>query len=185
MQPETFRAFWAIDFTAEINQQILALMSDLKRHHAYMGTIKWTKPENLHITMRFLGNITEVQCTNIINDTIASIHDIQTFELNLNAILFFPTPRHPRIIALKAEPITPFILLNKILDDSAIKNDLPADKRAFIPHLTIGRIKTKLATIPSITNIAIKTTATNIKLYRSDPSETGSVYTPIVCIPFI
>ena len=59
---DTFRAFWAVDFSEEVKDQLLELMARLREKYSKeFEQVRWTKRENLHITLRFLGNITVAQ----------------------------------------------------------------------------------------------------------------------------
>ena len=129
-----------------------------KRLEDYQGKwpdlpIRWTKKENLHITLVFLGYLTDDELLEIckITKEVASRH--QSFSINLNKIYYGP-PRKmpPRMVWVQGEKSKEFILLKDDLEKSLLEKFTqyrPAllEKsgagagRAFSSHITLGRIK--------------------------------------------
>jgi 2'-5' RNA ligase len=183
---EKFRAFFAVDLSTEIRHEAVKLIQYLKKHYQH---IKWTKPENLHITMRFLGNISYEQFAKIVDQVGQGLKAITPFTINFSDLVIFPSKHKPIAMALKPEPIAPLIKLNQIIEKSLIDCDIKPETRAFLPHLTLGKIKTRH--VPIVRAIyespvqKLELNVNNIILFRSQTGMDGSIYTPLVCIPCI
>ena len=79
---ETIRAFFAIMIPKRMQERIIKIISQLKKNPLYRN-IRWTKPKNLHITLRFLGSISRGQLADICNST-------STIKLDINmSFLYF------------------------------------------------------------------------------------------------
>ena len=104
----TFRAFFAINPPEHVIKHIIELIDYLKKQKS-LQNVKWVPSENLHITMRFLGNITWSQYEQIITQITIAIKDYEDFYLKLSKLILFPSPQNPLTISLKPEPITALI----------------------------------------------------------------------------
>jgi 2'-5' RNA ligase len=180
------RSFFAIDLNDEVRYEAVKLIKFLKKQKHYHH-IKWTKPENLHLTMRFLGNISWLQYEQIVREVGQALHNIDPFSINFTELILFPSPKKPIAIALKPEPMALLIQLNQLLEQSVIKYDIKPEPRPFVPHLTLGKIKTRRALIrvndySPLPNMEQE--VKDIKLFRSQTGMNGSVYTQLVCILF-
>lgn len=178
---KTFRAFFAIDLSAEIKDEIISICKKLKNeldlHKKFFNKIRFTKPENFHITLRFLGNISENQLKSL--TTATQKCNSKNFKVKLANVILFPSIYRPRMLVVNLEPNEPLKKIWQFLDDIALKNKIAPDNHPFTPHLTLCRFECKHKfpeiTIPKITITDFTVDA--IKLYRSDPSDTGSNYT--------
>lgn len=180
---KNFRAFFAIEISDEIKNEIIAITKNLQKeldlHKKSFNKIRWTKADNLHITLRFLGNINETQYENIITDLNNTLKEFSTFELELGKLVLFPSNQNPRMFVLK---IGPNETLNKIwqaIDNIAIKNNIKQDNHPFTPHLTLCRFELKKEFLKIIMPVLSKMSfkVGTIKLFRSEPSTEGSQYT--------
>ena len=89
------RTFIAI----EISEEIKNILAQIESHLIYAGAdVKWVKPENVHLTLKFLGEIDEKKAAEVtaILDSIARM--TKPFELNVKDIGAFPKIEHPRVI---------------------------------------------------------------------------------------
>jgi len=132
------RIFIAIKVKAGINFSniIKSLKSGLQTEN-----IKWTNPDNIHITMVFIGETAE-QKINIISSKLREQCDgIGEFELIIKGLGVFKSIKDPRVIWTgieQSEKLTQlYVQIINGLKDSGVL----AEERPFKPHLTIGRIK--------------------------------------------
>ncbi|MDD5120165.1 MAG: RNA 2',3'-cyclic phosphodiesterase [Candidatus Omnitrophica bacterium] len=179
------RAFIAITLPAEIQKAVAILQDELKTG---LPKISWIEPGNLHITLKFLGEISDGQLNNI-KQIIAEISKKTTqFQIKLDKFGVFPDISGPRIIWIGTN--NTFTEIKKIAEQLELKIEkLGAAKetRAFSIHLTIGRIKTdvKLENLEKILNKAGKNlinknlefVAQGITLFKSRLDKAGAVYT--------
>ena len=135
------RIFVAVEITGEIRKKLAEFQDELKKVDADVG---WVAPENLHITLKFIGHIDEEKIetvTGIIKDALTHI---KPFDLRYAGVGTFPTEKNPRVIF--ADVIDTGGVLAKIherLDNQLMAVGVEHEDRKFEAHLTVGRIKTR------------------------------------------
>lgn len=113
-----------------------ALKSDL-RHEK----IKWVDPKNLHLTLKFFGETPESKIESI-NNVLAQIaSSTEPIEISIVKTGIFGSAYKPRVIWAGFDNEAILKELGNQLIDALDKNDFPADRQNFVPHLTLGRIK--------------------------------------------
>jgi 2'-5' RNA ligase len=106
------------------------------------GKVAWVKVDNIHLTLKFLGEIGE----DSVKQIMATLKDVasryQPFDLTVTGLDCFPGIENPRVvwagIACSGEELH---TLQKDVDESLVKHSFIKDKRKFNAHLTLGRIK--------------------------------------------
>ena len=105
--------------------------------------MKWERKQNLHITLKFLGDIEKHHIERITKtiDTVSEKH--RTINARLTELGFFPNIRNPRIAWIAPDPESAELVgkIQSPLETSLEKEGFPAEKRSFHPHITIARIK--------------------------------------------
>ena len=150
----------------------------LRRKKLFAG--RWTKPENLHLTLKFLGEINH-DFLSLIKHSLKSIK-IPSFKASIGEIGVFSTTQSIRIIWIH-------ILGKGILDlqrqvDTVLINHLEPEKR-FMSHLTIARVKfvsDRIRLIKEIRNIQTEPIDFMVKefsLIKSELTPDGPIYTPL------
>jgi len=126
------RLFIAIDVPRKIKEKILGF-------EPHFSEASWAKPENMHLTLVFLGNTDYNQIPDIIT-ALDSVKD-DSFEVVFSVIDGFPNLRRPHTlwIGIQENPAL-FYLREKIIKGLSELN-LNIDEKKFIPHLTIARFK--------------------------------------------
>ncbi len=133
------RLFIALPLGPEVKDALGRIISDFKRHG---GPVKWVKPENIHLTLRFLGETDESLVGKIKTeiDTVAAAHArVQT---SISRLGGFPNLNRPRVIWVGIEHNLE--LLSKMARQMELRaRTLRFDKesRAFKAHLTLGRVR--------------------------------------------
>ena len=104
--------------------------------------LKSVRPENLHFTLKFLGNVDEKIAIDLINALKEPLKDEREIFLSIGKFGFFPSERSPRVVWLGVEKGQSEIkeLYSKI-EDFAEGFGFQRENRKFVPHLTIGRVK--------------------------------------------
>lgn len=179
------RIFVAVDISEEARQKIANYIADLRREFSDLR-IGWDKPEKLHLTLKFLGEMSDSQLSKLekIVDDISS--DTGKFELKIQNTGVFPTPKKARVLWLdvinKDETLTE---LNTRLETECEKIGFPKETRKYVPHLTIARIKephkAKSLAIKHLQTkfepVAFEVSA--ITIYESRLQATGSIYSVV------
>ena len=183
--PETLRCFIAIELTPPIKDYIKHIQNDLKQSGA---DVKWVEPQNAHLTLKFLGDV-DLKEIGKIQEAIQEIAQgtipIQT---QLTQLGVFPKPSYPRVIWLGLEDKEKRIeeLADKI-EKAVRKFGIKKEARPFTAHITLGRIKSfknlkalmqSMKNYPSIE--PRPQTIQEIILFKSTPTSTGPIYTPLV-----
>jgi 2'-5' RNA ligase len=178
------RTFFAIDFAVANNKGIVELIQQLKTSENYPQVI-WTKPENLHLTLRFLGTITTDQCVQLITKVDTALKNFAPFKISLAELMLFPNEKQQIALALKPETNASLMKLNQILEQAVAAGKLVSDPRPFMPHLTLGKIKGKpVKKLIPVKLPKLACTINNLKLYRSENSPNGPIYKPLACFKF-
>ncbi|MFQ5887109.1 MAG: RNA 2',3'-cyclic phosphodiesterase [Candidatus Hydrothermarchaeales archaeon] len=129
------RSFIAVEMQAE---GIKEIQNQLRSANA---DIKFVEPENLHLTLKFLGEIREDLVDNIHNIMKESFKGIKGFEVHLKGVGVFPNPRHIRVVWVGMEENKELLIkMQERLEENISKLGFRKEKR-FEPHLTIGRVK--------------------------------------------
>lgn len=137
----TIRAFIAIDLPEAVRQELASISYDLSRK-VPNKSVRWVRPENIHLTLKFLGE-TIVESLNHITGGMDRVgEDNPPFDLTLDKLGCFPNPRRSRIVwvSIKGD-LDSLQLLQKTIDQMLNPIGWELDKRKFHPHLTLGRVK--------------------------------------------
>ncbi len=136
------RAFIAISLPQEMKDLLSDIQHELKKSKA---DVKWVKPDNIHLTLKFLGEISETQSPEISKVIENIANETNAFTLSLSSIGTFPPAQAPRIIWVglnKGDKETKELAnrLEKSLKDLGF----PPQEREFASHITIARVKSAL-----------------------------------------
>jgi len=161
-----FRAFIAIDLPEDLKVTLNSFVNTLGATIA--AEVKWVLLKKLHVTLKFLGNISAAQQKNLTLSIETALHEIKPFELNFSEITLFPSVTKPQAIVLRLCPLAALYKLAKILDEQALAVGVSAENREYDPHLTLGRIYDDVPEIPKITLPELRFVVNEITLFRSD-----------------
>jgi len=132
------RLFIAIDPEPAMLDTIFRLISNIKREYPIPG-IRYTAPQNLHLTLQFLGDTDELLIPKIGTKLGKICQYFTQFDLEFAELGAFPSRRNPRILWLGVKNPQPVIALAKaIILDSGLVSE--PDQTQFSPHLTLGRV---------------------------------------------
>jgi 2'-5' RNA ligase len=133
------RAFIAIELPLDIRNALVKIQNKLKIN---LSKIIWVKPLNLHLSLKFLGNISlkQLQDTQqIINQIIKTVY---SFEIKLETLKVFPNHQKARIIWIGSNQAPkPLKQLVAQLEKKLLESGIPKEQRAFQAHITLGRVK--------------------------------------------
>lgn len=124
------RLFVAIDAPAEVREQLASLQREQKG-------VKWVPKEQLHFTLRFIGDFDDVEA---IKAALAQV-SASPFSLAIAGTGQFPPKRAARVIWAGIAPVQEITALAAQIDKQVIAAGIAPEERAYSPHLTLARIK--------------------------------------------
>ena len=129
------RAFIAITIDDQIIRKISAAVAELRRA---LPEVRWVAPENIHLTLKFLGDIEADQVDVIANAMEPALKVFPRFTISAKGLGVFPALRRPRVLWVGIEGSHLVKLAAKV--ESALEPiGFLREARSFQPHLTIGR----------------------------------------------
>lgn len=132
------RAFVAVDLSSEVKENLNSLLAQLRRLKA---DVKWVKENSLHLTLKFLGEISEKEAAKVVAILEAISSDYAPFQLSFRSVGQFPEKGSPRVFWVGIEPSPALLYLQERLDIALEKEGFARETRDFHPHLTLGRVK--------------------------------------------
>jgi RNA 2',3'-cyclic 3'-phosphodiesterase len=178
------RTFIAIDLPPEVQGALGKLEAELQEARA---PITWVKPERIHLTLKFLGDIAPERLSEIQNSLLQVARQASPLRLEPAGCGAFPTLKQMRVIwvGLKAEG-TGLNRLQQAVEDAMVQVGFKKEERAFKPHLTLGRVKgrqhVRLLQELLVERQSFKAEAfdvTELVLYKSELRPEGARYTPL------
>ncbi len=137
------RTFIAINLDQEIKKGISQLIEDLKEQSSERRGIRWVRPEAMHLTLKFLGEINEEKVTPITDVLKRISEECKPFPLRMKGTGFFPPKsKTPRVIWIGVEEADNLIRLQSQVEEELESIGFPRERRKYHPHLTLGRVKT-------------------------------------------
>lgn len=177
------RCFIAIDIPADIRQSITGVIG--KCNQGSKG-VRWVAPENIHITLKFLGEVNE-GLISAIQEGLSAIcagHDI--FTITIKGAGAFPNFKYPNVLWIGIDESKELKRLYEDIEEFMSKLGFEKEGRKFSPHLTIGRVKNRKGIEPVIKGLyTFKDTfwgsieVREVLLMRSVLKPAGSEYSKI------
>ena len=189
------RVFVAVDIGDAVRREVTRVVSSLTGKLEAVKTppkVVWVKASALHVTVKFLGEVEPPEVERL-QELLAPPIPIAPFELVWRGIGTFPSAKNPRALWLGvtngAAPLAEVEaeVSRRLAGESAVE----LDERAFLPHLTLGRVKMAGAGVdwPKILkSVEVKhvtSVVDRVTLYRSQLSQFGPNYTGLVSAPLI
>lgn len=134
------RCFVGVDLPDSIKEEIYNKLRELQKKYT---DFKWVPRENLHITLKFLGEIEEKLGAELRKNLQLISKEIKPFKLKIHGFGGFPSLRSPRVLWIGVEDKED--QLKKIhlrIEEISRKFGIKGENRDFSPHLTVARIKT-------------------------------------------
>jgi RNA 2',3'-cyclic 3'-phosphodiesterase len=185
---EQIRSFIAVELPDKVKDGLGRIQSTLKSDDP--NCTKWVDPQSIHLTLKFLGNIDVNRIdaiTGAMQDTAALFDE---FRLQIGGLGAFPNLRRVQVIwvGIKGD-IERLLALQKNLDTKLAKLGYLPEKRAFVPHLTLARVRDyaspaeRLALGELITgtreNLMFNVAVTSLSLMRSQLNPKGAIYSQL------
>ena len=131
------RLFIAIEIPQSVRSTFAALLKDFS---AIAPQVKWVRAENLHVTLKFLG---ETQSTKLgpLQNALCAVRSAPPMNLEFRGLGFFPHEKRPRVFWAGMEASANLKTLAEEIDQAAHPLGFPLEERPFTPHLTLARFQ--------------------------------------------
>ncbi len=185
--PALVRTFIALDTPLEVKEAILRIQEELRRIRG--ATVSWVRPEGIHLTLKFLGDVESERIPEVIEAVNSSAQGIGRIVIVTTITGGFPRLAVPKVLWLGLEAGEALDKLQNNLERSLSDLGFLHEEKAFHPHLTVGRVKYLdpnrelpgrfgAFSIPSIS-----WHAEEVKVMMSELRPSGAVYTVLAAIP--
>jgi 2'-5' RNA ligase len=129
------RLFVALEIPSTVRENLAALLKSLG---GVSPQTRWARPENLHVTLKFIGEVPETNLA-AIHSGLASARSDQPVTLDFRGLGFFPSEEHPRVFWAGIEASANLKTLAADIEKAAEELGVPREPRPFSPHLTLAR----------------------------------------------
>ena len=186
------RTFIAVDIPSHIQQLIRQRIEPLRKSLG-VSLVRWVAPENLHLTLKFLGDVAPGNIQMLSQMLGAEADQVRAFDIQINGLGCFPSRQRPRVLLIGIRTPAELETLHRGIESACARLGYEAEQRDFSPHLTIGRVRQD---IPSAEQQKIRSAleasaidalgtarVDSVHLYKSDLKPGGSVYTKLFSAP--
>ena len=178
------RTFIAIELPKEIKDSLLKVQDKLKTSGA---DVKWVSPKNIHLTLKFLGEIDDKKLGKITQILEEITQDKNPYLLRLSSIGAFPKINFPRVIWVGTDRgDTETKQIANALEENIAKIGIPKEDRPLSCHITLGRVKSSLnreGLVENLNNLAnypqklnLEFLVTKITLFKSTLTPKDPIY---------
>ena len=117
-----------------------AFAAQIKEFRGLSPQAKWVRAENLHVTLKFLGE-TPPEKLGSLQNVLADVHSPQPVQLDFRGLGFFPNEKRPRVFWAGMEASENLKNLATDVDQATYRLGFPLEERPFTPHLTLARFQ--------------------------------------------
>tara|TARA_R110000868_G_scaffold22219_2_gene91273 strand:+ start:103 stop:681 length:579 start_codon:yes stop_codon:yes gene_type:complete len=182
--PPVARVFFAIDLSDD-TKHALAIYLDSLKLRSKTDKIRWTRPENLHITLQFLAEVRGEDVPEMLRHVQKALTAATSpVNLSFKSLHLFPDPHRPRVLVLDVSQQESLAEWSALVGKGIQDAGYDIEDRPFRAHLSIGRIKTSQMKVlnfiadvmpPAMGEIAVN----EVVLFQSEPQADGSRYVPL------
>ena len=180
---ETWRVFCAIELPADVRRRLEEHAAELRKMFPN-AAVSWTRVENIHLTLKFFGNVARDRISTISEAAARTVKEFSAFEISVGGTGVFPRPSRAQVLWIgvndRAEKLS---TLQRRLEDECAKEGFEKEDRAYRPHLTIARLRSPERQLAEahlgLEFKPIAITLSELVIFRSELSPKGSRYTAI------
>ncbi|HOT91198.1 MAG TPA: RNA 2',3'-cyclic phosphodiesterase [Anaerolineae bacterium] len=188
-QPETLRTFVALPLSSAVIENLSAIQRTLRRT-APEQAVAWVNPDNIHLTLFFLGDIVLERRQPVEAALRVVARNVRPFTFTVRGLGAFPNANRPRVIWVGVEePTGQLTLLHRAVTEALANIGFQPEDRRFSPHLTLGRVRQRASREEAqAVGEAIRQTevgalgevpAEELIFFRSVLKSSGAEYTPL------
>ena len=185
------RLFAAAELDDTVRNRAAAVSATLRAAAVADGrrAVSWVAPENLHITLRFIGDTDEATAERIVGQLVRPL-DLPAFEVSIAGAGSFPPSGPPRVVWLGVgDGGVELAAVAREVNRRLEAIGLPREDRPFRAHLTIGRVKAPTGprfreALSAARNVAVgRCIVRGVTLFESRLSSSGSTYSVVATSP--
>jgi 2'-5' RNA ligase len=170
------RAFLALEVDEAARGRIAGLIERLR---PALPGVRFVSRENLHLTLRFLGDSRPVTLDSFWDDVAAAARGLTAAHAPLGSLGLFPDRGAPRVLWLDLALPAALLGVQRESEQAAARAGFPREAREFRPHLTLGRWRSPVAR-PGLPAAQLgEAELSRLTLFRSDLRPQGPLYTPL------
>jgi 2'-5' RNA ligase len=186
------RLFVAVELEAGVRAAAAAAGQDLRARLPREVDARWISEERLHITLQFLGDVSDTDVTSVVA-ALRAPYATRAFSIEVARLGAFPPSGAPRVFWLGVGPGAPGLAaLQEEVASRLAPLGYARERRPFSPHLTIARVKEAggrtdhaavrqvLAELPAHAGASL---VTGVTLFHSRLSPKGASYEPVLRVP--
>lgn len=180
-----WRVFCAIELPEDVRARLQEHIADLRKK-VPDAAASWSRVENIHLTLKFFGNIALDRIPKISAATTRATEQFSNFQIGIGNTGVFPRPSRAQVLWIGvSDPSGQLSALQKTFEDKCATEGFLKEDRAYKPHLTIARIRKpegsrQLADTHLNTDFpTIEVSLHELIVFRSELSSKGSRYTTI------
>ncbi len=186
------RAFLAAELPPDLQDTIHTATADL-RQMLRGDLIRWVPAHNVHLTLKFLGDVSPSSLELIEQMMMAEATQFPAFEVQVEGLGCYPNPRRPRVLWVGLRAPAELASLQRAIEAAAARLGYESEERDFSPHLTIGRVRQNASSTDqhnirtALDEVRVGWLGTArvdaIHLFKSELRPEGSVYTRLFSAP--
>ncbi|HEX6189591.1 MAG TPA: RNA 2',3'-cyclic phosphodiesterase [Pyrinomonadaceae bacterium] len=180
---DTFRTFIAIELPADVRARVAQHIACL-RHELPEVRASWSREDNLHLTLKFLGNVPVAAIPKVSDAVASATKSVSSFALTFSDCGSFPPRGRPSVLWLGTQA-SGLQILHPAIENELAEAGFPRESRPFHPHLTIARLRQpqgarQLAELHKSRGFApIGFDVSEVVVFRSELLKDGSKHTAI------
>lgn len=188
------RTFIAAEFSTPLQDAIQTATSGL-RNTLGEELIRWVPPHNVHLTLKFLGDVSPTSLDQIKQILVTEAAQVGSFAVQIEGLGAYPNSRRPRVLWVGLNAPAALTALQHSIDAAVARLGFESEDREFSPHLTIGRVRQNLSNTEqqkirtSLEKMQIANLGTAqvdaVHLFKSDLLANGSIYTKLFSAPLL
>jgi 2'-5' RNA ligase len=176
------RLFIAIELPDELKKEMVKVQAQLRNVDV---DASWTRAEGMHLTLKFMGEVTEQQVPEIMSSLRKAVEGAGPLRLEVSGVGTFPNPKNGRVVwgGLVGD-IEKLVHLQLAVEHAMVLLGMKREERKFTPHLTLGRIRhirsrdRWMTALEEIKDIRLPGfDVTSVSLMKSELKPSGAVYT--------
>jgi 2'-5' RNA ligase len=180
------RCFVALDLPTPVCNYLAGLAVRFEKK----GNVKWVPPDQLHLTLVFAADVSEATADAL--RVVVGAVPLPRLSLSLQGLGHFPPRGEPRVVwAALGGDLEPLATLQTRLAQQAEQLGVRREKRGFVPHVTLGRVRSAFGALALIDQLkSVGQTLeqkpfapTGLVLYRSELRPGGPIHTPLLRRP--